>query len=279
MAAGIFPLPYSTSPAAASQRGVTVEIGGIPIFLESHDADFRALLEQRYAGFVNLAATPSYQFEIRLEPPTQSSGDDARAFKSGSVWRLERGDFRAEWDVRSRRGWVRQSPNPYSIDSVLRIVHSLVLAEEGGFLVHAASGVRQGRAFVFAGISGAGKTTMARLAPPDAAVLTDEISYIRRSKSGYRAYGTPFAGELARVGVNLSAPLAAFYFLEKGPHGRIEPVGPLAAARELLRNILFFAQDPALVKRVFESAVEFVTRVPVARFTFAPDERAWELVG
>jgi len=47
---------------------------------------------------------------------------------------------------------------------------------------------------------------------------------------------------------------------------------------KLLRNILFFAHERALVKRVFESAVEFVARVPAARFTFAPDERAWELV-
>jgi len=277
MAAGIFHTPGSTSRAAGAQSGVTVEIGGIPIFLESHDANFRLLLERRYAGFVNPEATPTYHFEIRLEPPAEPSGEEARAFKSGSVWRFERGDFRAEWDARSRRGWVRQSPNPYSIDSVLRIVHSLVLAEEGGFLVHAASGIRQGRAYVFAGISGAGKTTIARLAPPDAAVLSDEISYIRRGKSGYRAYGTPFAGELGRAGVNLRAPLAALFFLEKGQAGSIEPLGQVTAVRELLRNILFFAHEQALVKRVFESAVEFVSRVPVARFTFAPDERAWEL--
>jgi len=278
MPTGILTIPCPALPAAGAQKGVTVEIGGIPIFLESDDADFRALVERRYAGFVNPAVTPAYQFEIRLEPPAQSRGEDVRVYKSGAVWRFERGDFRAEWDAHSRRGWVRQSPNPYSIDAVLRIVHSLVLAEEGGFLVHAASGVRQGRAFVFAGISGAGKTTMARLAPPDATVLTDEISYIRREKGGYCAYGTPFAGELGRAGENLKAPLAALYFLEKGPCGRIQPVGQVAAAGELLRNILFFAHDRGLVERVFESAAEFVARVPVGRFTFAPDERAWELM-
>jgi hypothetical protein len=280
MSAGILPSRYAASPAAGprSGAGVTVEIGGIPVFLETRDADFCALLEERYSGFVNPSATPAYQFEIRLEPPAQPSDEPARVSKSGSVWRLERGDFLAEWDARARRGWVRQSPNPYSIDCVLRIVHTLILAEEGGFLVHAASGVRQGRAFAFAGISGAGKTTMARLAPPDATVLTDEISYIRRSGSGYDAYGTPFAGELARVGANLKAPLAALYFLEKGPAARIEPLGQSAAARELLRDILFFAHDRELVERVFEAAVEFVSRVPVARYTFAPDERAWELL-
>ena len=269
---------YAAMPAAEQQSGVTVEIGGIPILLQSNDTDFCALIKQRYAGFVNPSVTPAYQFEIRLEPSAVLSEEDARVFKNGPVWRFGRGDFRAEWDAHSRRGWVRQSSNPYSIDTVLRIVHSLVLAEEGGFLVHAASGVRHGRAFVFAGISGAGKTTMARLAPPDAVVLTDEISYIRRNGNGYQAYGTPFAGELARVGANLTAPLAALYLLEKGSGNRIEPAGQFAAARALLRHILFFAHDRELVKRVFESAVEFVSRVPVAWFVFAPDERAWELI-
>ena len=75
-------------------------------------------------------------------------------------------------------GSIRQSANPYSIDSVLRIVHTLLLARAGRFSLHASSAVRNGRAFLFAGVSGAGKTTIARLAPPDAMLLTDEISYV-----------------------------------------------------------------------------------------------------
>ena len=40
----------------------------------------------------------------------------------------------------------------------------------------------------------------------------------------YEAWGTPFAGELARVGENRAAPLSALFLLEKGPENRIEPV-------------------------------------------------------
>jgi ABC-type iron transport system FetAB ATPase subunit len=72
---------------------------------------------------------------------------------------------------------------------VLRILHTLLLAAEGGFLVHAASAVRNGRAFLFAGLSGAGKTTIAGLAPPDATLLTDEISYVRKLDDHYYAFG------------------------------------------------------------------------------------------
>ena len=50
------------------------------------------------------------------------------------------------------------------------------------------------------------------------------------------------------------------------------------AARALLESILFFAHDSELVGRVFESACEFVSRVPVFRLTFCPDARVWELI-
>ncbi len=260
------------------RAGVTVDIGGIPILLRSSDADFRSMIEQRYSSFVNPAALPAYTFDIDLRSASHGSDDDAIAFTRGSTWFVQRGDFQAEWDVRSRHGVVRQSANPYSLDTVLRITHSLALAAEGGFLLHAASAVRNGLAFVFAGVSGAGKTTMSRLAPPDATVLTDEISYFRRDEHGYRAYGTPFAGELARIGANVSAPIETVFLLEKGPENRIEAVSEITAARALLRHLLFFANDGELVTHVFDSVLNFVRHVHVAKLIFTPDARAWELV-
>lgn len=266
------------NPHSDERAGVTVDIGGIAIRLRSGDADFRSLIEQRYSSFVNPAAPPAYTFDIDLRSPSHVSDSDAIAFTRGSTWIVQRGDFQAEWDIRSRHGVVRQSANPYSLDTVLRITHSLALAAEGGFLLHAASAVRNGRAFVLAGISGAGKTTMSRLAPPDATVLTDEISYLRRDEDGYRAYGTPFAGELARIGANVSAPIDTVFLLEKGQDNRIEAVSEIAAARALLRHLLFFANDGELVTKIFDSVLDFVRRVHVVKLVFTPDARAWELI-
>jgi hypothetical protein len=195
------------------------------------------------------------------------------------IWQLRRGDFRAHWNPAAGRGRIRQSANPYSIDSVLRIVHTLILAHEGGFLLHSAGAIRNGRAFLFSGVSGAGKTTISRLAPSDATLLTDEVSYVRRDDAGYRACGTPFAGELARVGENCSAPIASLFFLKQGPENKIGPIEKSEAIRRLMRNILFFAEDANLVESVFQSACDFVERVPVQRLTFTPDSRIWNLIG
>ncbi len=313
----------------------------MPILVRTDSADFAHMLEDRYGKFVTADAPHAVmELEIKLIPPGRvCNAEDVSVRREAGRWVMERGDFRAEWDPQCRRGWVRQSANPYAIDGVLRILHSLILAREGGFLVHAASAVRNGRAFLFSGVSGAGKTTISRLAPPDVVLLTDEISYVRgfriqdsgfrRQDSGFRiqdsgvkgtdsglqipdsesrppspesetqcpapspqppapspqppapafeAFGTPFAGELARLGENLRAPLAALYLLAQGPENRIEPVSDAEAARELLQNILFFARDEELVGMIFQTVCDFVRRVPVRRLVFTPQARVWELI-
>jgi len=214
-----------------------------------------------------------------ISPNADMESDaDVEVRMRDGIWQLRRGDFRAEWDPKAGHGTVWQSANPYSIDSVLRIVHSLLLAKEGGFLLHAASTIRNGKAFLFSGVSGAGKTTISRLAPNDAILLTDEISYVRRTSAAYCACGTPFAGELARSGQNCSAPIRTLFFLEKGPEHRIENIESVDAVRRLMRNILFFAEDGELVKSVFRSACEFVETVPTRRLVFAPTVEVWDLV-
>ena len=267
---------------------LSIEIGGIPIRVNTTDADFLNMLQNRYAGFVGSSEHAAIEFDVDLFTPGFVDPDaDVRVTQRAGKWALERGDFRAEWEPARRTGTIRQSANPYSIDAVLRIVHTLVLAQEGGFLMHAASAIRNGKAFLFAGVSGAGKTTISRLAPSDATLLTDEISYVRKDvRKGvqkqdfsYVAYGTPFTGELAKLGENVSAPISAFYLLAQGPENRIDPVAPGQAVRELLANVLFFAEDQELVQRSFHAACEFVSRVPVSRLTFVPDARVWEMIG
>jgi hypothetical protein len=311
------------SPILISIHDLTINIGEIPILVRTDNADFAHMLEDRYGEFVAADAPHAVmELEIKLmKEPGFGAGDsglgkddednnDLSVRREAGCWVIERGSYRAEWDPQSNRGWVRQSANPYAIDGVLRILHSLILAREGGFLVHAASAVRNGRAFVFAGVSGTGKTTLARLAPPDVTLLTDEISYVRPisevrgpdsrfqiadsespvpgSESltpnpgsripAFEAFGTPFAGELARIGQKVQAPLATLFLLGQGPENRIEPLSEAEAARELLRHVLFFAQDEELVQMIFQTICDFVRRVPVRRLVFTPDARVWELI-
>jgi hypothetical protein len=275
--------------AQVERYSVVIAIGGVAVRVNTADVDFLAMLEDRYGGFViaktSAEAGAAFDFDVELATPAFANPDaDVSVTYRSRRWFMERGDFRAEWAPATGRGWIRQSANPYSIDAVLRIVHTLVLAKQGGFLLHSASAVRYGKALLFAGASGAGKTTISRLAPADATLLTDEISYVRKlddpkQDERYVAFGTPFTGELAKLGENTSAPVAALYLLAKGAENRIDAVTASDAGRELLANMLFFAEDQELVCSAFQAACDFVHCVPVYRLTFVPDARVWEMIG
>jgi hypothetical protein len=256
------------------KTGCVVQIGDIPIALQTDDQRFLALLFERYAGFLS-PSQPELELDFDLIEPGPVSDEEVRVRRDGTDWLLERGDFQARWDQVTGRGRVRQTSNPYALDSVLRILHSLVLSSRGGFLLHAASAICDGRAYLFSGVSGAGKTTLTRLAPSSVVPLTDEISYVRPISTGYCAYGTPFSGELAKAGENASAPVSALFFLEKGLENRVEELPPAEAVRRLMRNILFFAEDNELVEKLLATACDFVEKVPVRRLTFYPDSRVW----
>jgi hypothetical protein len=266
---------------AGTKFQLWLRIGGLTIVLSARDGEFVAMLQRRYANFVcEPGSPPGIWFDLRRIIPSRIPDDDDLQirFQTGR-WLMRRGDFRAEWNPASGRGAIWQTDTSlYAIDSVMRIVLSLVLARRDGFLLHSASAVRKGRAFLFSGVSGAGKTTIARHAPSDAILLSDEISLVRRTPGGYCAFGTPFAGELGIAGEQIEAPIQTLFFLRKGPFNRTSRIEPSGAAAMLLRDILFFADDSTLMESVFATACDFVARVGVLELTFKPDRDVWEAI-
>ena len=89
---------------ATDDRTTAIAIGGVTVQVNTSDPEFVRMLEERYAGFIGSGQAPDYEFDIELAPPADNDPDaDVRVYRQGGKWRLERGDFRAEWDPVSRR--------------------------------------------------------------------------------------------------------------------------------------------------------------------------------
>jgi hypothetical protein len=107
-------------------------------------------------------------------------------------------------------------PIEFPLDELLFLT---LLARMGGIEFHAC-GVKapDGRGFIFAGHSGDGKTTMARLweAVPGAIVLSDDRIVLREGEDGgWWMYGTPWHGE-AELAANVGVKVAAIFVLDRG---------------------------------------------------------------
>jgi hypothetical protein len=265
---------------------LTIEIGGTPVLFHFSDPALAELIRNRFADFVRPTCGKNpIEFTVELGDVAPPDGNEegrlpgADVEYADGVWRFHRPDLRAEWRPETRKAWLRQTSRiTNAVDSILRMVHSILSIGSGGCLMHAASVAHNGNGYVFTGVSGAGKTTISGLRPAGATLLTDEMSYLLPDGLGYTLHGTPFASRTGSPGSNTSAPLKAVHLLAKGPEHKVELLARKAAMAVILRNTLFYAKDPALARRAFETAGRIVDCVPVYRLTFAPTADVWEII-
>jgi len=259
---------------------LSIAIAGLRTAIIAGDPEVAGIVRDRYKGFLS-PGVPDWRIEIGVRAAgARPSADDVVVVRDAGPARflITRGDFAGAVDLEHRRGTVTfTNLDEFSIDTFVRIFYSLALLEPRGLIGHAASLIRNGRAYLFCGRSGSGKTTLARLSP-DATLLSDELSIVRVGAGQARCYGTPFWGELARAGEDQVAPLAGIYFLRHGSQHAVEAITPRQALERLLPNVVFFARDADLTGRVLSIAADLVEAVPCFNLAFRPDPGFWEVI-
>ena len=111
------------------------------------------------------------------------------------------------------------------------------LLKHDGFYLHASAVELDGRAYLFSGPSGMGKSTHTRLWQQafgaDAQVFNDDKPALRMLEGRWYAYGTPWCGKDG-INQNKKVPLAGICFLKQAPENRIRALAP----REALGRIM-----------------------------------------
>lgn len=103
----------------------------------------------------------------------------------------------------------------YPLDEMSIAAHANI--NRLGILLHSACVSIDGKGYLFAGTSGAGKSTISTIwdKESEATVVTDERVLIREQDGQIWAYGTPWHGT-AKIHKNLGVPLHSVFFIQHG---------------------------------------------------------------
>jgi len=227
-----------------------------------------------YEILVQLVPRSAFSINSCIETPLITVNE-----VNGDNYLVRRADnpFIAEVDIISKKVSLMMWESQYCFDSFLRVFYSLVLAEEGGLVLHGASVCKEGRGRVFFGPSGSGKTTVAKLSQ-GLNVLTDELVIIRPQNGTYQVYGTPFWGEFSPGRSNIQAELIGLYSLRKDPNNSLVLMDKLRAVTELYQCVLFFGKGRRLLGCVLDACCALADQVPVYELHFRPDPDFWRVV-
>lgn len=110
-----------------------------------------------------------------------------------------------------------------------------------GMMLHASAVELDGKAYLFSGPSGMGKSTHTRLWQQTfgeaARVFNDDKPALRRLDGRWFAYGTPWCGKDG-INVNTKVPLAGICFLRRGEENVIRRLSPAEAATGIISQTL-----------------------------------------
>lgn len=226
-------------------------------------------------------------------PPLFDSGAVWRLFAEGDGYRIETRApmFGAEpyrvavFEPTFRRGEIVLSPaaaergvNPleYPLDEILV---SNLLGRGRGIELHSCGLVdHDGNGRLFVGVSGAGKTTTARLWGDSAAeVLSDDRVIVREDQEGIWMYGTPWHGEEAFASP-ASAPLSRLFFLHQAPQNSVRSMRGADTLARLFGCCFPPFYDKQGIAFTLEMLADVIERVPCAELSFVPDARVVDFV-
>ncbi len=153
------------------------------------------------------------------------------------------------------------------------------LLRYNGLVLHASAAALGGRAYLFSGPCGRGKSTHTRLWQQTfgeaVQVFNDDKPALRRLDGRWYAYGTPWCG---KDGINLNQkwPLGGICFLEKSQENRIRRLSAAEALPLILAQTTYRLQ-PHSMELLLASLDSLLREIPVFLLENRPEEAAARL--
>ena len=167
--------------------------------------------------------------------------------------------------------------NPFGINNALMVMYALATSDKHTALFHSSVVSYKGRAYMFLGKSGTGKSTHSSLwlkYIEGTELVNDDNPVVRYLDDGsIYVYGSPWSGKTPCYR-NVSYPLGAIVDLSQAPKNVIRRFRPIEAYAALIASISGKRWDSKLAEGLHETENLLATNASVWHLDCLPDEEA-----
>lgn len=176
--------------------------------------------------------------------------------------------------------WGSDFERLFAQDRALMLCYLLSTARMDTVLMHASAVVNNGKAYLFLGRSGTGKSTHSRLwlqHLPHTTLLNDDHPVVRIDESGQVvAYGSPWSGKTPCYRKE-SAPVGGFVRIRQASTNRIKHLLPIEAYASLLTSCSGMSWVQKLADGRNRTLQQLIATIPSWMLECLPDEEAAQL--
>ena len=170
-----------------------------------------------------------------------------------------------EWDLWVDSAEKECDPFEYPLDGLilyyLTVIHSNII-------IHASGVNNKGHGYLFSGVSGKGKTTMAKLWNEwGAKVIHDDRLILRKTGNGYSMFNTPVYNNDEPH----ESPLNKIFIIEHGIENKLVPVKGATAVSLVMANCIQHNWGSDIIARLLGSVSIMCGTIPTVRLYFKPD--------
>jgi hypothetical protein len=177
-----------------------------------------------------------------------------------------------EWDL-----WIdsdRQETDPleYPLDGLILYYLTVI---NNDLLIHASGVNYTGEGFLFSGVSGKGKSTMARLWDGyGAKVIHDDRLIIRKTNNGYTMFNTPVYDNDNPV----DSPLSRIFIIEHGNENRLVQLKEASAVSQVMANCIQHTWHTGIISHLSEAISDMCYTIPIYKLQFRPERSVIEYI-
>lgn len=284
-----------------------IGIGGIGIAMTPVRDEAVFEIPGAHAAFLDEACTPDIELLVRDEPVPAELSLETKLFEAEATWRLyrrgsgyvlalvspafgpkpyrvvlldetwSRGEMYTSLprEIEGAPAPVSQSVTSPWNSPLDEILVANKIADGSGVLLHACAAKEGDAGFLFLGVSGAGKSTTARLwMDAGAEALSDERVVVRRSEEGgFRVHGTPWHSS-AYAASPSSASLRGIFFLSQGANNEFRPVSRIESVTRMMQCAYPTFHNRDGMDGTVGLLSDMTRDVPCFEYAFVPDGSA-----